>query len=372
MKSFIKPSWIALALSALPAISPGGEPFELESTAIENLQLEFSNAEPRPVGEAVRAPGVVRLNEKRVVEVAARIHGVVEEDLQTLGATVKKGDKLFKLESAELSEDITTYVDAEQAMAFAHTALDQEKKLFEKNLSSREQLQAKELAFQQAVAEHARALQPLKLLHFNEGTIHQYLNNVGAGNYTTLEVEAPEAGEVIEKSVRRGAAVEPEEMLYTIADLSELWVDFHVSLREVGQLREGMEVAVASSISDQQGTASISYVAPIADEASRTVLVRAVLKNEGRAWRPGTPVVVSVAGDGNAVLSVPVSALVDFEGGKAVFVRQDETGFAPTPVKVGRNDGKVAEVISGLEAGQSVVSRNAAQLKGHLEMTAEE
>ncbi|MBL9153244.1 MAG: efflux RND transporter periplasmic adaptor subunit [Verrucomicrobiales bacterium] len=375
LSSFQALVWfVATGLGLLPVSdSHGSEPFELSPDAIANLQLDFARVEPRPIGKTIAATGAVRLDETRVVDVVPRLSGLIAGDHQALGATVAKGDPLFSLESAELSEAITAYVDAEQAMTFAQTALDQEKKLFERNLSSKETLQARELDFQKAVAAHARALQPLKLLHFDEGSIHQYLNDVGTGNYTTLKVTAPEAGEVIEKSVRRGSSVEPETKLYTIADLSTLWVDFHVSLRDAADVKSGQSAAIESSVTaGQTGQAIIAYVAPLADETTRTVLIRASLPNDNRTWRPGTPVMVRVkAGAGDAVLSVPASALVDLNGGKAVFVRESETTFRPVSVTAGDSDGAVTAIVSGLEAGQTVVSGNAAQLKGHLEMTKE-
>lgn len=369
---------IGLCLFVLPLATSralAGEAFELSPEAIANLRLQFAKVEPRPLSRVVKATGTVRLDERKVIEIVPRIAGIVEKDHQALGSVVAKGDPLFKLQSAELATNLTAYVDAEQAMTFAHTALDQEKQLFERSLSSKETLQARELDFQKALAEHTRALQPLKLLHFDEGSIHQYLTNVGAGDYTSLDVTAPEAGEIIEKSVQLGAAVEPDERLYIIANLSELWVDFHVSLRDATILKSDEAVTVESSVTrDQKSEGKVIYVAPLADEATRTVLVRATLSNGDRAWRPGTPVTVSVitSSEGEAdraMLSVPSSALVDYDGGKAVFVRNGETMFQALPVETGESDGRVTRIVTGLEAGQTVVSLNAAQLKGHLEMT---
>ncbi|MCB1063778.1 MAG: efflux RND transporter periplasmic adaptor subunit [Verrucomicrobiae bacterium] len=371
----MKTHFFSFALAAGLAASVSADPITLDPSAIENLQLGFSEVQPQVIGANIRATGAVCLDETKVVEIVPRIAGIIDEDYQTLGAIVKKGDPLFKLESAELAEILTAYVDAEQSMTFAHTALEQEKTLFERQLSSKENVQTRELEFQQAVAEHARALQPLKLLHFNEGTVHQFLHNVGAGNYTSLDVTAPEGGEIIEKSVRRGASVQPDERLYVIAELAELWVDFQVSLRDAGIVKVGQSVSVESSVTrGQTREGKITYVAPLADEASRTVMVRATLPNEDRSWRPGTPVTVNVkavAVSSAPVLSVPASAIVDFEAGKAVFVRESDTVFLPVPIKTGASDGENTEVISGIEAGQSVVSTNAAQLKGHIEMTEE-
>ncbi|HQW28175.1 MAG: efflux RND transporter periplasmic adaptor subunit [Verrucomicrobiales bacterium] len=368
-------SALMLPSAILPTPSLAGEPFELSTEAVANLRLEYVKVEPSPLSRVIKATGTVRLDERHVIEIVPRIAGIIDKDHQPLGAVVAKGDPLFKLESAELATNLTTYVDAEQAMTFAHTALDQEKQLFERRLSSKETLQARELDFQKALAEHTRALQPLKLLHFDEGTIHQYLTNVGAGNYTSLEVTAPEAGEIIEKSIRLGASVEPDEKLYTIANLSELWLDFHVSLRDAAILESGQVVTVESSVArGQQSDGKVIYVAPLADEATRTVLVRATLPNADRAWRPGTPVTVSVTASSekdadNTMLAVPSSALVDYDGGKAVFVRSGEAAFRVVSVEIGESDGLVTRIVSGLTAGDTVVIVNAAQLKGHLEMT---
>lgn len=369
--------FLSLLLSALfPGTGlSGAEVFELSPEAIANLRLEYATVENRSLSPTVEATGAVKLAENKVIDIVPRIAGMIDKDHQLLGAVVKKGDPLFTLESAELATSLTAYVDAEQAMNFAHTALEQEKKLHDRNLSSKENLQARELDFQKALAEHTRALQPLKLLHFDEGTIHQYLHNVGAGNYTTLEITSPGDGEIIEKSVRLGASVAPDEKLYTIADLSDLWVDFHVSLRDAAVLTKGQGVGVESSVSrGQQGEATVTYVAPLADESTRTVLVRATLPNKDRQWRPGTPVMVSVTAalDSNAntaALTVPVSALVDYGGAKAVFLREGESSFRPVTVETGDSDGNVIRITAGLESGQTVVSTNAAQLKGHLEMT---
>ncbi len=369
-------------LLLIPALLPTprvvgeeGSPINLSAGALENLQLAFAEATPSAVQQSIQATGTVKLNEKRVVEVTPRISGMVVSDPRSLGDRVKQGDELCKLQSADLSGKLTAYVAAEEAMRFAAAAVEQERNLAQKQLSSIEQLREKEQNLKQAVAEHAKALQPLKLLDFVEATVHEYLDNVHGSDYTSLTIKAPEAGEIIAKEVRRGAAVEMDQSLFTIADLSELWVDFFVSLRDVAPLKIGNEVRVDSSVSNSQRAAKIIYISPVADERSRSILVRAVIDNRDGAWRPGTPVTVfstSTAGTGPAELAVPTSALVDFHGGKAVFIRTGETAFLPVPVKTGMSDGVKTQILSGLKAKQIVVSRNAAQLKGHLEMTAGE
>ncbi|MDF1739002.1 MAG: efflux RND transporter periplasmic adaptor subunit [Verrucomicrobiales bacterium] len=343
----------------------------LDATAVSNLNLKYAPVRSGGVSKTLRASGTVRLNEKRVFEVTPRIDGIVVGDPLSLGDVVKKGDTLCKLQSGELANLISIYVAAEEAMTFASAAALQEKKLAEKNLSSTEQVREKELLLTQAISSHAKALQPLKLLEFDEGTIHRFLADVHGSDYTSLNITAPEGGEIIERDLRRGAAVAHDDALFTIADLSELWVDFHAALRDVEKLSKGDEVFVESSVTEKRRGAKVFYISPIADEQSRTVMIRALLDNSDRAWRPGNPVNIRISGEnsGGERVSVPAGAVVDFEGGKAVFVKSDDDVFLPVSVEVGDSDGERIEIVSGVSAGQTVVSENAAQLKGHLAMT---
>lgn len=346
--------------------------FTLDPDAVTNLRLEYSPVARAGIRRNFRATGTIQLDEKRVYDVTPRIDGVVVSDETSLGDSVAEGDILFRLQSAELSEMISNYVTAEDAMTFAVAAVDQERKLAEKNLSSAEQLRERELQMRQALADHARALQPLRILDFDENTIHVFLANSQEADYTRLEIRAAGSGEIVSKALRRGAAVQHDEHLFTIADLSELWVDFQVALRDIPHLSVGDRVLVESTVTEKSREAEVVYISPLADELSRTVMVRATMQNSDRAWRPGNPVSVAGADDpAETAIVVPTRALVDLDGGKSIFVLRGVGEFAGVPVEIGESDGEATEIVSGLSGDETVVSRNAAQLKGHLEMTAE-
>lgn len=375
MKTYFTLLALLLGLSPMAGAEESA-PFTLTPEQIENLQLTYSKVEQRALHEPVSGVGVIHLDENRVFDIAPRISGFVTEDFVQLGDNVSAGDELFRLKSEELSEMVGKYVEAEQAMNFAVAAAVQEERLAEKGLSSKEQVKLKQLESQQALAGHARALQPLKLLNFDEATIHRYLTRVEESDYTSYTVTSLGNGEIIEKSIRLGAVVDPDATLLTVADLSELWVDFSISLRDVDRLTIGDQVEIESSISHETTNASIIYIAPLADDQSRMVEVRAVLSNKDHIWRPGTPVQVRTsetsAGESKTVLSVPSSAVLDYGDSKAVFLTDGNGNFTLTPVVVNADNGSVTEIVSGIEEGALVVSRNAAQLKGHLEMTASE
>lgn len=373
---FFTPVHLIFLLGFTHHISAGEKvTFALSKDQISNLQLGYEKVEKRTLRHTVSGIGVVHFDEKRVFDIAPRISGFVTEDFTTLGDKVKAGDELFRLQSADLSEMVSAYVKAEQEMNFVTSAAVQEERLADKGLSSKEQVRLKQLESQQAIAAHARALQPLKLLHFDEATVHQYLSNVEGSDYTSYTVTSLGDGEIIEKSLRLGAVVDPNASLITIADLSEVWVDFSVSIRDASRISVAEEVEVESSISHETSLATIIYVAPIADEENRMVKIRASLPNHNRLWRPGTPVQVETTLAGREVepaLTVPASALIDYAGGTAVFLTDGSNSFVLTPVETGSSDGSVTEIISGIQDGELVVSKNAAQLKGHLEMTASE
>ncbi len=341
----------------------------LEGARLENLELAYDKVAKRPIGSQVQAPGTVCLNEEHVMTVVPRIRGLVVKDYQKLGGQVAEGDPLFRMESSDLASALMEHADSEQNLRFARELLEQEQRLFDRNVSSAEQLNEKKRELRLAEVRHTASLQPLKMLHITEPEANRMLENLENADFTGRDIVAPVAGEVIAKNLKLGAEVEAEVDVYTLANLSTLWVDFYLPLGSAGQVKAGMSVRVLATVGAQEGQGEVIYVAPLAEEGSRTVLARAVLDNADGQWRPGTPVRVAITGDaGEAVLSVPAGAVLDLGENKAVWIREGESVFRAVPVELGRSDGANVEVLHGLSAGQTVVTRNAAQLKGELEL----
>ena len=200
--------------------------------------------------------------------------------------------------------------------------------------------------------------QPLAVIYSNESL----------SDYT---IEAPMSGTVVARPVNPGAAVDHETVLYTVADLSTVWLDFPIYMQNLGQIRRGQLVHVrAEGGGDEAAAGTISYVGPVLDADTRTTFGRVVLPNRGGRWQPGRLVTAAVVLERATVpLSVPEDAVVRMGSGAAVF-RADSTGFELQPVTVGRSDGAVTEIVSGLERGARVVIRNAFLVKAELEKEA--
>ena len=189
---------------------------------------------------------------------------------------------------------------------------------------------------------------------------------------THSAVSSSLAGRVIARQVAPGQSVTSETVLFTITDLSTVWVELGVYPNQIGRIRTGQSAHVASTTDSSHAQAGVvSYVAPMLEAESRVALARVVLANNPPRWEPGMFVNVTVTVDHASVpVAVPDDAVVRTGEETAVFVAQG-TSFRRQVVETGRSDGRHTEILSGLEAGTPIAARNAYVLKSELEKEAE-
>jgi membrane fusion protein, heavy metal efflux system len=184
---------------------------------------------------------------------------------------------------------------------------------------------------------------------------------------TNYSVTSSIAGRVIARPVSPGQTVTQETVLFTIADLSTVWIDFAVYPTQLAHVHRGEPVVVAPQSgggSGQEGT--VDYVGPSLEEGAGISVGRVILKNAGR-WEPGLFVNVAVTVDHVAArVAVPEEAILRTSDGPAVFIGQG-THFRRQAVQVGPSDGHMTEIVSGVEPGAPVVVKNAFNLKSELE-----
>jgi cobalt-zinc-cadmium efflux system membrane fusion protein len=196
----------------------------------------------------------------------------------------------------------------------------------------------------------------------------EILSNESLSGYV---VSAPMGGTIVARLASPGAAVDLGAVLYTIADLSSVWLDFPIYVQQLGQIHRGQRVRVrAEGGPAASASGTISYVGPVLDVDTRTTYARVVLRNPDGRWQPGRLVTAVVVVERVTVpVAVPEDAIVRLGTGAAVF-RADSSGFEVQPVTVGRGDGTMTEIVSGLERGARIVIRNAFWLKAELEKEA--
>ncbi len=341
----------------------------LSDEVLNNADFEFAEVKPAEISDLVSAFGEIKLNNDKVASIVSRVEGEMMEGLKQLGDQVEAGEIIARIESHSLASSIVRYLQTEQERQFSMDAYLREKELFSKKLTSSAEFHAAEQAYQRARIEHAAALQPLELLNFTEGQLHGYLNDPNEAQLTILEVVSPINGIVTRKSIITGQAVQADTELYMVADLSEVWIDFQAPLAAANGISAGDRVQISITGGAASSTATIKYVAPLANEINRTVEVRASMPNTERIWRPGSPVSVEFARERlEAEVAIPSEALLDFEGGFAVFVRRDANTFELRRVKPGPRDNARVAIELGLVPGETVVSTNAFLLKTQWQM----
>jgi cobalt-zinc-cadmium efflux system membrane fusion protein len=180
-------------------------------------------------------------------------------------------------------------------------------------------------------------------------------------------ITAPMSGTIVAQEAAVGQTVDHESVLYTVADLARVWVDFPIYPQSAGRIRPGQAVRVRTDSGPPlAGSSEVRYVGPLLEQDTRVSYGRAILDNRDRRWQPGAYVAVAVTVERVEVpVAVPDAAIVRMTNGPAVF-RSEGGRFEMQPVVVGRTDGLMTEIVSGLEPGALIAVRNTFLLKAEL------
>lgn len=181
----------------------------------------------------------------------------------------------------------------------------------------------------------------------------------------TYAVTAPLTGVVTARNTNPGEQT-GDKPLFSVADLSTVWVELALFPRDAPKVRVGQRVRVTNPDTKQSAEGEIIYVVPFGRAESQTQTARVLLDNTDRRWAPGLYVTAAVLLDESRVpLAIRSEAVQTLEGRSVVFVQTDD-GFAPRPVELGRSDGEHTAVVAGLDAGARYVTTNSFILKAEL------
>ncbi|MGC4087761.1 MAG: efflux RND transporter periplasmic adaptor subunit [Polyangiaceae bacterium] len=199
------------------------------------------------------------------------------------------------------------------------------------------------------------ARQRLHLLGLSEAQIDEVAQKGVPSE--SISVPSPASGFVIEKNVVEGASVDAGMRLYRIAALDKVWVEAEVYEADLPQVRVGQGATVTLDyLPGRSYEAKVGYVYPYLDQTARTGRVRVELANRGLDLRPGMYASVMLTSNPAPRVQVPASAVVYTGPRRLVFVDLGEGRFRPQEVRVGAEANGMYEVLSGLEAGDSVAT----------------
>lgn len=309
----------------------------LTADQIREFGVTFGTAEPRTLTDDVRTVGIVTFDETRMARVAPKFGGFIEKlYVDFTGQPVRRGQPLAEIYSPEL-------ISAQEELLLA-ARLD--RSLVESIVPGVPAGSPDLLA---------AARRRLRLWDISEAQIDQVLRS---GNVRrTLTLHAPVSGVVTEKNVLEGQAVQAGESLYTLADLSEVWVEAEVREPDAGGVREGSPATVElNAFPGRPVTGRVGYVYPTLQEEARTLRARIAIPNPDDRIKPGMYARVSFSTPTRSALTVPSSAIVDTGLRTMVFMDMGGGRLMPREVAIGRISGDYTEVLSGLQPGQRVVT----------------
>ncbi len=178
-------------------------------------------------------------------------------------------------------------------------------------------------------------------------------------------ITAPTDGVVLTRNTNIGN-VAGDEALFTIADLSEVWAEFHVFPRDLGKVSEGQKVRVHTLENGKEIEASITLILPTADPLSQTVIAVVSVPNGEGKWRPGMAVEGDVhISEKQVSIAITSDAVQRMEDKIVVFVKEGNA-YEMRPIKLGKSDGKYIEVTEGLKVGEQYVSQGSFIVKADI------
>jgi cobalt-zinc-cadmium efflux system membrane fusion protein len=375
---------------AVPVSAPSADAADPELPAtitlsepkLANLQLQIGQAKAGPLVRAVSATGSVGYDQLHLARIKPTARGRIETVDVTAGDRVVAGQRLAVLDNFDLSAAHSKVLGAEAALnqakaqlAAASAAYDRATNLIRSDLVTQAEL----------VARRATAVTMEADLRTKEAQLRQYqeeearllpLRPAAAGADTSNDqpgdsrgaLFAPFAGVVDSVAVATGEIVDPGTPIFTVSDLSTVWVQADVAERDLGAVKVGDAVEVkVSAFPDRVFAGRVTYIPDQIESATGMAKVRCEVPNPDGALRVNmfaTVTILSPQG-GDAVLA-PSSSLQEVNGQSVVFIPTGDRQFAWRAVHTGLVANGKTQITSGLAAGTPVVGEGSYWLKAAL------
>jgi cobalt-zinc-cadmium efflux system membrane fusion protein len=335
----------------------------LSDAARQRAAIAVVTVQPRAVSEVLSAPAELQLNGDRVAMVGPRVAGRVATIAVSTGDHVGAGTVLASIDSPDVGSLLASYTSVQAAESVAQRTYQREKDLFARRISAEREVLAAEAALASATSERRSVESRLQAL----GIV---LPSAGSAGPTSalLPIRSPIQGTVIERNATIGAPVGPDTVLFKLADLSTLWLVAKVPETTMRDIRRGDTVTVkVDALPDQPVSGRVSYIGATVSDTTRTVDVRIDVPNRTSQLKPGmfarAQLTSRSAPERSVRTLIPRIAVQELKGKPVVFVPRSDGGFDIREVTVGASIGDDIEILSGLKAGESIVTSGSFTLK---------
>ena len=316
--------------------APKLSPVQLSPERLQSIGVKFAEVKRQPTHDEIRVTGNVDIDEERLAYVQTRFPGWIQKVFaDATYQYVRKGQPLFTIYSQDLvstEQEFLLALKNQQTLSQAHgTAANEADWLVN---ASRERLR------QWNVSE-------------SEITRLQKTGEV----QREMTVQSPTSGYITERNALPNQFVQPETKLYTIADLSQVWVYAQVFQSDVGRLKNGDPANVAvDAYPGRAFRGRVQQILPQVDPSTRTVRVRLVFDNPGLLLKPGMYVNVVLGVPLGSQLVIPASGVLQSGSRQIAFVDHGNGYLEPRQIETGLHVGDSFVVLKGLKAGEHIVA----------------
>lgn len=342
------------------------ERLTLSPEAMKNAGIRTITVKAEALPETISVTANISHNQDRLFHVTPRIRGRVVEVYVSVGSAVKASTPLALLDSTELGEAKAEYIKAKTLVGLAKANYEREKRLFEQKIAAQKDMLTAEAEYRRAEAEVRLLSEKLRLYGLSDEEVSSLENSHGPSRYS---LRSPASGVVVEKDVTQGEVLETGKKVFTVSDLSTVWVLLQIYERDLAKVRTGSPVKIRTEpYPEEVFTGKVAYIGDTLDPQTRTVSIRVEVPNPGRRLKPGmfaTAEIETPAASGTALV-IPSVAIQKIEGKPVAFVREGEGNFHKRDLELGREIRGRVEVKSGLKEGEQVVTEGSFTLKSEL------
>jgi cobalt-zinc-cadmium efflux system membrane fusion protein len=318
-------------------------------------QLQITPLGQAEMRDSLRVPARVELDQQRVARIGATVTGRIVETKITLGQAVRKGEPLAVLNSTELGTAQADYLKATSQVGLRQLAVSRAQRLLQADVIAAAELQERQGQLHEAEVNLRAATDQLRVMGMDENSMNRLAKEKSIYSFTPIVASIN--GTVIERKVTVGQVVQPADALFTVADLSQVWLVAELPEQQAHWARQGDQAdADIPALPGAGISGKLIYVADIVNPETRTVTVRMVIPNPQRVLKPHMLATLMIRKQSAKQLALSEAAVVRDDNRDHVFVQTGPTQFELRPVRLGPADAGVRPVLSGLKSGERVVT----------------
>ena len=301
-----------------------------------------------------KVAGRIEANERLTMRIGASVTGRVVQVLAEVGDRVKAGQPLARLASPELTNAQLSFLRALSSTKLAERSVERAQALVAADVIGNAELQRREVELSVARAELRAAQDQLRLIGLAPSAIDR-LRDTGA-IASEVAITATRTGVVIERKVSQGQVAQPGDPLFTVADLSNVWVVGGLPEQDANSVRLDQQVEVeVAALGVEKLKGRIVYVSDTVQQDTRTVPIRTEVQNPKFELKPQMLATLKLNGTTVRQLAVPASAVVRENDRDYVFVKQGERRYRLTEVQLEPAAGELRPVRKGIDEGTPIV-----------------